>query len=224
MSLFVGQLSHEMHTNELKGIFEEFGRLNRCELKSGSRADFAFLTFEHERDAEDALHSLNGKEFYGLKMNVEWARGGRARSSRSEGCFECGEYGHFARNCPRKRHRYRSPSPRRRYRDSRSPPRRRRRSYSRSPSPRKYSLSPRRRSRSPRRGRSRSRSYSRSPARSYSRSPVRRRRSRSNSPRSPRKERSRERSNSPRNGGNEKRPLENPNTEEEPPEKKSKIE
>eukprot|EP00339_Tiarina_fusa_P028067 CAMPEP_0117031716 /NCGR_PEP_ID=MMETSP0472-20121206/22763_1 /TAXON_ID=693140 ORGANISM="Tiarina fusus, Strain LIS" /NCGR_SAMPLE_ID=MMETSP0472 /ASSEMBLY_ACC=CAM_ASM_000603 /LENGTH=139 /DNA_ID=CAMNT_0004740097 /DNA_START=39 /DNA_END=459 /DNA_ORIENTATION=+ len=73
MSLFVGQLSHEMHTNELKGIFEEFGRLNRCELKSGSRADFAFLTFEHERDAEDALHSLNGKEFYGLKMNVEWA-------------------------------------------------------------------------------------------------------------------------------------------------------
>lgn len=53
-----------VHSQE---IFEEFGRLNRCELKSGNRADYAFLTFENERDAQDAIRQLNGQEHYGYK-------------------------------------------------------------------------------------------------------------------------------------------------------------
>lgn len=48
-------------------IFEAFGPLERCELKSGRRADYAFLNFLEEKDAEDAIRELQGKEVHGSR-------------------------------------------------------------------------------------------------------------------------------------------------------------
>lgn len=81
--------------------------MSRCDLKS----TFAFITYADERDAEDALEKVcycslfffeknkqnifnmlffffasqaNGKELFGSRINVEWAKGsGRTNSSSS---------------------------------------------------------------------------------------------------------------------------------------------
>ncbi|XP_034507427.1 serine/arginine-rich splicing factor 7-like, partial [Ailuropoda melanoleuca] len=165
---------------------------------------FAFVEFEDPRDAEDAVHGLDGKKVIaGSRVRVElsasrprrpsFGRGGGGRGgggfNPSDRCYECGERGHYAYDCDRLGSRRRS--------RSRSGGRRRSRSRSRSrgrrsPSPRRPRSSrrskTRSRSRSPAPRRSTSRSRSRSPSRG---SPARARpeaasKSRSRSP-SPRK-------------------------------------
>ena len=128
---------------------------------------YAFLEFEDERDAEDAMMAENGKDLLGKDMLVEFAKGkpdrggggyrgdrdrgyrgdrdGYRGGSRSLDCFECGRPGHFARDCPK---RYRGSG--RDRRDSRD----RGRDDSRRDRRRSRSYSPRQRSRSPSYGRS----------------------------------------------------------------------
>jgi len=180
MSLFVGRLSSEVRTKDLHDLFNKYGHLTRCDLKGS----YAFITLDDERDAEDAMAELQGKELFGARINIEWAKGSGRYDPRSTGrddsdmnvatqlaytCFECGERGHFARDCRRR---------------GGSGSSRRKRSYS----PRRNRYSPRKRSR-----RSRSRSYSRSPAKKRSRS-----RSRSRSPKRVRRSASHSRSPSPK--------------------------
>jgi len=208
-------LSRDAHTKDLEGMFSKYGKLTRCDIKGS----FAFVTYEDERDAADALKETNGKDLAGSKINVEWAKGNsryeggggdrggdRGDRRRSEACYECGEKGHFARDCRNRRDNsrsYQKSSYRERSR-SRSPRKRRSRSRSRSPRKRKsHSKSPKRhrsaspekkrrrsRSKSPDRSRDdkqerdRKRSRSKSPERRRSRSPTHRsKRSRSKSPR-----------------------------------------
>jgi len=184
MALFVGRLSPNVRTRDLEDFFGRFGKLKRCDNKGR----FAFVTFEDERDAEDAVRESQGRELCGGHINVEWSResgrrsenpgGDRERGGRGGGgrrdnnCFNCGRPGHIAREC--------------RSRGSRSGGGRRDgyRGRSRSRSPRGGSRSPRRRdSRSPRRARSperreperKSPGRDRSPERQQERTPERRR-------------------------------------------------
>ncbi|KAI8096511.1 uncharacterized protein BX664DRAFT_324160 [Halteromyces radiatus] len=210
MALFIGRLPPGIKDYDLEDIFIKYGKITRCEVKKGKSFYYGFVEFDNDNDAYDAMDEVDGMDLDGVRIIVEKAKG-RVRRSDERGCYNCGEEGHYARDCrerPRSRHRSRSRSPSRsrgrRYRSySRSPsPRRRRyRSYSRSPSPdrrrrRRRSYSPSVSRSPPRRRRSSyrdDRSYSRSRSRSYSRSisrsisPVERRRrmdskSRSRSP------------------------------------------
>ena len=116
---------------------------------------FAYVQFEEVRDAEDALHYLDGYKLHGRELEIHYAEGDRKTPNQMKTKERGGGSSHRRRNnsgspSPRRgrgRSYSRSPSPRRRRRPShsRSPSPRRRKSYSRSPSPR-----PRRRhSRSP---------------------------------------------------------------------------
>ncbi|KAI8881916.1 RNA-binding domain-containing protein [Backusella circina FSU 941] len=100
---------------------------------------------------------------FGIAKECSLPKGSGERAMRFQNgrCFECGNTGHRARDCPE--------------RNGSSPPRRRYRSRSRSPV-RRRSRSPRSRRYSPRR-RSRSNSRHHSPSRSPRDSPPRRRRS-----------------------------------------------
>ncbi|KAG0711520.1 Serine/arginine-rich splicing factor 7 [Chionoecetes opilio] len=201
--VYVGDLGSGASKQELEEAFSYYGPLRNVWV-ARNPPGFAFVEFEDVRDAEDAVRGLDGRTICGRRVRVELStgksrnrfRGPPPRRGRpfhpEDRCYECGERGHYARDCYRYSRRY-SRYSRSRSR-SRSP--RRRRSYTRSRS--------RSRSRTRDRSHSRERSRSRDKSRSRSRSRYRSRtRERSRTP-SRDRDRERERSRSPEDRGNTK--------------------
>lgn len=69
--VFVGGLSYKVRESDVEWFFRKSGRVKDIAMKSG----FAFVEFDDHRDADDAIHELNGKELLGERVSVERARG-----------------------------------------------------------------------------------------------------------------------------------------------------
>lgn len=60
----------------MERFFKRYGRLRDCLIKNG----YGFVEFEDERDADDAVYEMNGRELLGERVTVEHARGLPRRS------------------------------------------------------------------------------------------------------------------------------------------------
>lgn len=69
--LYVGRLNYRARESDVESFFSSYGRLREVLLKNG----YCFVEFDDERDADDAVHDLNGKELLGDRVIVEHAKG-----------------------------------------------------------------------------------------------------------------------------------------------------
>merc|ERR1712227_878016 len=133
-SVWMGGLPERVRSREIEDFFKGYGRILDVAIKS----KYAFIEFEDERDADDAIRDLDDRRLNGSRVRLE----------KSKGCKD--KYVDFQRTG---RVRYRS------YSREGSPGRRRYRSRSGGPSYRSRS-----RSHSPRRGSSRRENFYQKPA------------------------------------------------------------
>ncbi|KAH0724094.1 hypothetical protein KY285_004793 [Solanum tuberosum] len=75
--IFVGNFEFDTRQSELERFFSKYGRIERVDMKSG----YAFVYFEDERDAADAIRGTDNMPFgyERRRLSVEWAKGERGR-------------------------------------------------------------------------------------------------------------------------------------------------
>ena len=81
----MGNLPMDVKEREVEDLFYKFGRIVDIDLKRNMRPPaFAFVEFEDDRDAEDAVSERDGHDYYGYRLRVEVAHGGRGRDRGSD--------------------------------------------------------------------------------------------------------------------------------------------
>ena len=112
MSLFVGNISRDAKSSDIEKEFRKYGH---CTLKF--KGSYAFIEYDDEKDAEEAIKKLNKTKIENRELNIEWSkksgkfdpktsRSGRKHSSsprrrdiRDEKCYRCGHRGHYSYEC-----------------------------------------------------------------------------------------------------------------------------
>ncbi|XP_011702211.1 PREDICTED: serine/arginine-rich splicing factor 7-like isoform X2 [Wasmannia auropunctata] len=112
--VYVGDLGSSASKQQLEDVFSYYGPLRNVWV-ARNPPGFAFVEFEDPRDAEDAVRGVDGRIICGRRVRVELSNGKKLRdrgfSRRGIGrpfhpedkCYECGERGHYARDCHRHR-------------------------------------------------------------------------------------------------------------------------
>jgi len=79
--VYVGNLPDDVRSRDLEDVFYKYGKIADIDIHStrGGGAPFAFVLFDDDRDADDAIRGRNGYDFDGYRLRVERCRGGRDR-------------------------------------------------------------------------------------------------------------------------------------------------
>ena len=106
-NIFVGNLSFNSSEEAVRGLFENYGTVDRVSIitdrDTGRSRGFAFVEMANDDEAERAINALNGTDFGGRKINVNEARPREERSFGGGGGRggDRGSYGGGRRREPR---------------------------------------------------------------------------------------------------------------------------
>jgi RNA recognition motif-containing protein len=77
MSIYVGNLSYEVNSNDLNDVFAEYGAVKRVHVptdrETGRVRGFAFVEMESEADEDKAIKALDGAEWMDRSLKVNKA-------------------------------------------------------------------------------------------------------------------------------------------------------
>lgn len=77
-NIFVGNLSFSSTQDDVRGLFESYGMVDRVSLitdrETGRSRGFAFVEMSNDEEADRAINALNGADVGGRKLNVNEAR------------------------------------------------------------------------------------------------------------------------------------------------------
>ena len=77
-NIFVGNLSFSATEDAVRGLFEQFGAIDRVSIitdrDTGRSRGFAFVEMPNDAEAERAINALNGSDYGGRRLNVNEAR------------------------------------------------------------------------------------------------------------------------------------------------------
>uniref|UniRef100_T1JE52 RRM domain-containing protein n=1 Tax=Strigamia maritima TaxID=126957 RepID=T1JE52_STRMM len=68
--VYIGNLNSDFDYRDIDELFEGYGKIREVILKRG----FGFVEFDDRRDADDAVHDLNGRKYLGKRVKVDFAR------------------------------------------------------------------------------------------------------------------------------------------------------
>ena len=87
MNIFVGNVSRNVNSDELREAFEAFGAVSSAAIimdkLTGTSRGFGFVEMPNEEEAKNAIDNMNGKELKGRPLNVNEARPKEDRPKRS---------------------------------------------------------------------------------------------------------------------------------------------
>lgn len=87
MNIYVGNLDFKVDEEDLRGIFEEYGKVSDVKIikdKFTSRSKgFAFVTMEETSEAKNAIEELNGASLSNRQLVVNEAREKTESNNRS---------------------------------------------------------------------------------------------------------------------------------------------
>ena len=70
--LYISNLPEKYTTNELNSLCKEYGSVQSCNIFiDNCNKNFGIVQFSSEKEAQDVLSKLDGKEIQGLKLNVK---------------------------------------------------------------------------------------------------------------------------------------------------------
>lgn len=112
--LHVADLDSRAEKRDLEKMFGHYGPLIEIWLAKSSPC-FAFVVFRYKDDADEACHATDGDDILGKRIRVTVAKPrtkgrGNGGFDASMRCYQCGERGHFSRDCEDYKFGYRRPT------------------------------------------------------------------------------------------------------------------
>ncbi|HEY9852139.1 MAG TPA: RNA-binding protein [Leptolyngbyaceae cyanobacterium] len=87
MSIYVGNLSYQVTSEEVTAVFAEYGTVKRVQLptdrETGRPRGFCFVEMETDAEEEAAIDALDGMEWMGRTLRVNKAKPREERGTRS---------------------------------------------------------------------------------------------------------------------------------------------